>query len=112
MVGAQSRRIIATDRFNNSLEEAARYIRQHSPANADKLMEGAWPKIKQIAKSPFASPVEQQIPDSTVEYRFSIYMKSFKIIFRVLDDAVLLIDFVHVARGPDYYRQLRTTDYT
>jgi len=105
------REVKVKKQFLDSLLEIRGYIAQHSPKNAGKFVTDLRPKMDQIIENPETFSPERNLLTKRRIYRFAIYKKQYKIIFKVLETQLVFLDIVHGKRHPDYFKGLRTTDY-
>jgi len=105
----RSRKIIILNQFKNSAHEISQDIRIDSPQNALKFINGLPIGIQTIHNHPFVYPKAHSKLSS--RYRFNIYMKSWKIVFKVLNDTIIFLDIIHVRKHPREILKLRTTQY-
>ena len=105
------REVKVKQHFLDSLLEIKQYISQHSPKNADKFVGDLKPKMDRIIENPETFSPEKNLLTKRRIYRFAIYKKQYKIIFKVLESQIVFLDIVHGKRHPDYFKGLRTTDY-
>ncbi len=95
--------------FKISLNEIYKHIYLDSPQNAGNFIDGIQPTLLKIQRHPFAYPKANY--KLTSKYRFTIYMKSWKIVFKVLNDTIIFLDIIHVRKHPREILKLRTTQY-
>jgi len=107
----QARKIIVTENFEKQAEEQYDYIYINSPQNADKFADGISPAIKKISEHPKAYPLEPVILTKQNLYRFNLYMKSWKIIFKVSNKLLVILGIVNTKRHPREIKKLRTNKY-
>jgi plasmid stabilization system protein ParE len=97
--------------FLDSLLDIRDYIAASSPQNAGKFIADLRSKMNQIIANPESFSPEKNLLTKRRIYRFSVYKKHYKIIFKVLNDRLVFLDIVHGKRHPDHFKGLRTTDY-
>ncbi len=97
--------------FLDSLLAIKDYIKQDSPRNAEKFVADLRPKMDRIIAYPETFSPEKNLLTKRRIYRFALYKKHYKIIFKVLDNQIIFLDLVHGKRHPDYLKGLKTTDY-
>ncbi len=79
-----SREIIIKKEFPKMVEETALFILENSPQNAKQFIEGINPKLDEIVKNPLIYPKDPNFNSKTGLYRFSLYMRNWKILFKVM----------------------------
>ncbi len=104
-------KIIVTENFEKQAEVQYDYIYTNSPQNADKFADGLSPAIKLIYEHPKAYPPEPIIPTKQNLYRFKLYMKSWKIVFKVTNNLLIILGIVNTKRHPREIKKLRTSNY-
>jgi len=87
------------------------YIKQDSPQNAEKFVADLKPKMDRVIAYPETFSPEKSLLTKRRIYRFALYKKRYKIIFKVLETQIIFLDIVHGKRHPDYFKKLKTTDY-
>ena len=104
-------RVIVTDNFEKQAESQYGYIYNNSPQNADKFADGILPAIIKISKHPQAYSQETIISTTKNIYRFMLYMKSWKIIYKVTSKLIVILGIVSVKQHPKAIEKLRTNEY-
>jgi hypothetical protein len=56
--------------------------------------------MERIIEHPLAYPKEEAIPGKRGIYRYSVYKKSWKIIYKVLDSSLVFLKLFHVKQNP------------
>ena len=92
-----SRIILVKPKFEEQTKEIFNYINDNSPQNAKKFIIKIDEKIKKIAINPFAYP--KLLIFQKNDYRFSKYMKSWKIIFKITKTHLIFLGIIHSARS-------------
>ncbi len=105
------REVKVKQQFLDSLLAIKDYIKQDSPQNAEKFVADLRPKMDRIIAYPETFSPEKNLLTERRIYRFALYKKHYKIIFKVLDNQIIFLDLVHGKRHPDYLKRLKTTDY-
>jgi len=93
------------------VEETTLFILNNSPENAKQFIEGINPKLDEIVKNPLIYPKDTNFSSKKGLYRFSIYMKSWKIIFKVMQNLIVFLGIIHTSRHPNEIKKLRTSKY-
>ena len=106
-----SRKVIIKKEFTEEVEKTAAYIAQNSPQNARKFVTGINPTLDKIANNPLLYSKELIFDSKRGVYRYCLYMKSWKIVFKVLDNLLVFLGIIHTARHPKEILKLRTTEY-
>jgi hypothetical protein len=98
--------IILTPNFVHSAQEIGEYIATNSVKNAENFSDGLRPRILEIKKMPEAHPLVRQINPNPGMYRYTKYMKSFKIFFKVLPGKLVFLDIQHQSRGDKVVKKI------
>ena len=106
-----NRKIVVTSRFKNSVKINYNYIQQHSVQNAEKFLNELFEVMEQIPKNPEAYSLEHRLPTKRKLYRYKLYKKHYRIIFKTLNKQLIFVDFFHTAQNPDKIKKLRTNKY-
>ena len=107
----KTRKIIVTENFEKQAEVQYDYIYTNSPQNANKFADGLSSAIKLIYEHPKAYPPAPIIPTKHNLYRFKLYMKSWKIVFKVTNNLLIILGIVNTKRHPREIKKLRTSNY-
>ncbi|MFA6955532.1 MAG: type II toxin-antitoxin system RelE/ParE family toxin [Thermoanaerobaculia bacterium] len=78
-----------------ALEEAAEYISKDSPAYAAVLVVGAIQRAESLARFPQRGRAVPEYRDAEVR---EVFVGSYRLIYRILPERVLILAFVHSAR--------------
>lgn len=103
--------IIVTSKFVQSSLAIRNYIYQQSPQSAEKFRNKLKEKVTAISKHPTAYPPVPQLPTKKNWYRYAIFLKSYKIIFKVVSDKIIFLSIVHMKQNPELLKDLRTSRY-
>ncbi len=103
--------VTAKQRFRVDGREIAEYIRQDSTQNALKFNQELTKVLIKIKNHPTASPPEPFLPTKQNWYRFSVVMKSWKVIFKVTKSKLIFLGIIHTSRHPREIKKLRTINY-
>jgi len=106
------RKIIITTNFYTSLKIIFDYIKQESDNNAEKFKADIIAIIPKISAHPEANSIVKQLPTKRNWYRYRLYKKRYKVIFKVLKDKVVFLGIVHTSQHPDKITELRTGNYS
>ncbi len=104
------KRIIAKE-FSENAQEIFNYIDKDSKKNADKFIAGLLNEINTIEANPEANPPVTNFPNKTHRYRYKIFMKSFKIVYKCLKASLIFVGLLHTSQGNSAYQKLRKTKY-
>jgi plasmid stabilization system protein ParE len=92
-------KVFWTAHAKHSFSDAIKYISKKSPAGARKVRR----KIVELVDSLYTSPQkfssEFYLEDEPEDYR-SVVVYSYKIIYEVKHDTVIIIDIFHTSRNP------------
>ncbi len=105
------RKVVITPKFDKQFEEFYDYISKESPQNAEKFVHDLQKQMKAIEKHPKSYPPITNFDNITQRYRFKIFMKSFKIVFKVLKKMLIFVGLLHTSQGNLAYKKLRTAKY-
>lgn len=98
-------RVIIPPTAKESLHEIIQYIKKDSPSSARKVRR----KLIEIAKSlkelPERFSQEEYLIDKAGNYR-SVTQWHYKIIYKVLDDEVLILRFMNTSRNPELIKKI------
>jgi plasmid stabilization system protein ParE len=94
-----------SNKFYNSLDEILRYLLDISPKTHDSFKKDITDCIDKIYIYPLAFPILRN-SNTKRQYRHIIYKKSYKIIYFVDENNILLCDILHVKRNPKILKYL------
>jgi len=86
--------------FDKSLYENYQYLKQESPQFAAEFKDELIAQMERIIEHPLAYPKEEAIPGKRGIYRYSVYKKSWKIIYKVLNSSLVFLKLFHVKQNP------------
>ncbi len=92
-------------------EKIYNYIKNNSPKNADKFKSELLKQINTVEISPTANPQENSLNGKRILYRFTLVMKSWKLIFKVTDKLLIFVGIIHTKRQINEIQKLRTNKY-
>lgn len=98
--------------FQTSIDEIVSYIEEQSPYNAIVFLEDLKKSVEWIIKYPEATSIEKHLPTKKNWYRFKMFKKRYKILFKLLNDKLVFLTLFHTAQHPDELLKFRTSDYT
>jgi len=104
------KKIIAKE-FRNQAKEIHDYISMDSPQSAEKFTSELLIEINKIEKNPEANPPVTNFPNKTKRYRYKIFMKSFKIVYKYLKEVLIFTGLLHTSQGDSAYKKLRKAKY-
>ena len=104
----KSRNIIFLNRFEKQGHNIVKYIRIKSPQNAEKFKRQILLQIEAIKQNPKLFPKEKYLYTKRGLYRFSLVMKSWKIIYKVTNSKIIFLGIIHTAQHPSKIKKLRT----
>jgi len=91
------------------LTDIGRYISQDSPQNARKVVKDIREAVRELVPHPESKPIVKQLPSEDNNYRFVI-CHSYKIIYKIKPEYILILDIFHMSRGPGYIEGLKDID--
>jgi len=89
------RRIIWTESAWHELDDAASYIARDSPRYAAALIDESRHAARSLRKSPRRGRIVPEFGDPAVR---EIFVKSYRLIYEVQEDAVIILAFIHGAQ--------------
>lgn len=93
-------RVIIPPAAKESLRDIIDYIKKDSPSAAIKVRKKLIAKAKSLGELPERFSSEPFLTNKPGNYR-SVAQWHYKIIYKVLDDEVLILRFMHTSRDPD-----------
>ena len=107
----KDRKIVISPDFEKQFDEFFNYIKNESPQNAEKFIQELKKNMEAIEKNPEAYPPVTNFNNITQRYRFKIFMKSFKIVFKVLKEMLVFVGLLHTSQGNKVYNKSRKAKY-
>lgn len=98
-------RVIISPRAERSLAIINDYIEKQSPSAAKYVRTKLIQKAKSLSKLPERFSREEYLSEQEGNYR-SVSLWQYKIIYRVQNDDVLIIRFIHTSRDPEEIKNL------
>lgn len=91
------REIIVTEKFAEDAKKIYDYIHKESSQNATKFKNELLLQMEKVEKQPASYPLidYKDFDNSSKEYRFSHFFKSFKIIFKLTITVLTFLGIVH-----------------
>ena len=94
-------RIIVTDRADVKLQETVNYIREEYGGRArQKFIHEFHFIMKLLMKNPNMGPAEPLLANRPTLYRSIVMNRQNKIVYRVTDDSIEIVDFWDTRREP------------
>lgn len=101
------RKLIITERAELSLDDITDYyLTFHSVSRADKVLSSIKETLGSIVDKPFTYPVCFEIEVHDPSIRQAIVHHTFKIIFRVSDKTIDVLEILHGKRDPNLIKDL------
>ena len=95
-------RVIWLELAQDALYETAQYLRENfGETLVDKLMDGVSQYNVLLEDNPYMGKVEPYLEDKTFEYRSIVMLKYNKIVYRVDDTNIVVVDFWNCRRSPE-----------
>ncbi len=94
--------------FDKHFDENFVFLKRRSPQNAMIFAEKVDKKIEAIKQNPKLFPTEKYLYTKRSLYRFSLVMKSWKIIYKVTNSKIIFLGIIHTAQHPSKIKKLRT----
>lgn len=107
MEKSKDRKIAVHPEFDNSLLETYEYLKQDSPLFAERFKDDLLKQMEKIIHHPFAYPKEDLIPGQNGIYRFSVFKKNWKIIFKVTNSILIFLKLFHVKQNPKKIKEVK-----
>ena len=107
-----NRKTLYKSRFYDEINDIIDFISENSTQGAIKFAQGIKPVIEKIIKHPEANSIVRQIPTQRNWYRYKLYKKRYKIIFKVLKNKIVFLSIIHTSKHPSEIIKLRTSDYS
>ena len=92
-------------------EKIYEYIKTNSPQNAEQFKKELLKKINKVETNPEGYPAESFLNAKTILYRFTLIMKSWKLVFKSTTKLLIFIGIVHTSRHPNEIKKLKTNKY-
>ena len=105
------RKTIIQPAVYNEAENIYEYIKSDSPQNAEKFKQELQKKIEKVEANPTAHSPENLLNNKRKLYRYTLLMKSWKLIFKVTKELLVFLGIVHIKRHPNQTQKLRTNKY-
>jgi plasmid stabilization system protein ParE len=107
----KQRKTIIQDKVFKHVEEIYEYIKENSPQNAEKFKQEVKNKIQEVESHPTAYPPENIANSKKQIYRFTLVMKSWKLVFKVTQELLIFLGIIHTSRHPNEIKKLKTNKY-
>ena len=104
------KKIIARE-FRNHAKDIHDYIAENSPKNAEKFQQKILHEMAKIESDPTANPPVTNFPNKTKRNRYRTFMKSFKIVYKVLKEVLVFAGILHKSQDNKAYNELRKRKY-
>ena len=98
-------RVIIPETAKESLREIVEYIKKDSPSAALKVRKKLIDTAKSLKELPERFSSEVYLMDKPGNYR-SVAQWHYKIIYKILDDEVLVLRFMHTSRDPGTIKKI------
>ncbi|NPA45459.1 MAG: type II toxin-antitoxin system RelE/ParE family toxin [Chlorobi bacterium] len=95
--------------FENDFDKNFIYLKSKSPKNAISFAKNVDKKVEGIKQNPKLFPTERYLYTKRRLYRFSLVMKSWKIIYKVTNSKLIFLGIIHTAQHPSKIKNLRTS---
>ena len=107
-----NRKTLYKSRFYDDINNIIDFISEHSTQNALKFAQGVKPIIEKIIKHPESNSKVKQLPTKRNWYRYKLYKKRYKIIFKVLKNKLVFLAIIHTSQHSDKITELKTSNYS
>lgn len=106
-----NRKTIIQPEVFNEAEKIYKFIKSNSHQNADKFKQELSEQIDKVEAHPTANPPESFLNGKRILYRFTIIMKSWKLIFKVTNKLLIFLGIVHMSQHPKEIQKFRKNKY-
>lgn len=87
----------------NALYNTFDYVEEHfGKATLSKLKQSVKHINAMLPKQPFAGQIEQLLEESPIQFRSILVSDINRIVYRVTDDEIVVVDFWDMRRDPDF----------
>ena len=107
----KKRKTIIHDRVFEQAEEIFDFIKRDSPQNAQKFRNELQRTINEVEKNPTLYAPDRYANEKRNMYRFTLVMKSWKLVFKVTQKLLFFLGIIHTSRHPNQTKKLRTNKY-
>ncbi len=90
----------------NSLDKIYEYIKEESPQNAQKVKRKIIELVSSLIVFPEKYVREQFLDQQKGDFRFAVIW-SYKIIYEITDDIIIILDIFHAAQNPVKIQNLK-----
>lgn len=98
-------RVVVPPIAKESLREITEYIKKDSPESARRIRKKLIEIAKSLSESPERFSREEYLQAKEGNYR-SVVQWHLKIVYRVLEEEVLILRFIHTSRDPELIKKL------
>ncbi|MCB1155855.1 MAG: type II toxin-antitoxin system RelE/ParE family toxin [Leptospiraceae bacterium] len=104
-------KMLIKERFWLSIRDILIFLQEEAPEKfTEDFKKGIKEALDKIEQNPYHYSIEPQLATKTGLYRFLKYKKDWKIIFKVLENLLIILDIVHVKQDPKTIKKLRTKE--
>ena len=98
-------RVVIPPTAKDSLRNIIEYIKKDSPTAAVKVCKKLIESAKSLRELPERFSREEYLSDKPGNYR-SVTQWHYKIVYKVLSDEVVILQFIHTSRDPELIRKI------
>jgi plasmid stabilization system protein ParE len=98
-------RVVIPPSAKESLRGIIEYIKKDSPTAAAKVRKKLIDTAKSLKELPERFSREEYLSGKPGNYR-SVTLWHYKIVYKVLDDEVVLLQFIHTSRDPELIKKI------
>lgn len=102
-------RVVIPPTAKESLQEIVKHIKQDSPTAAIKVRKTLLEKAKSLKELPERFSREPFLIDKPGNYR-SVTVWHYKIVYKILDDEIVILKFFHTSQDPEVLRKIAKDD--
>lgn len=105
-----NRKVVVTTRFVQSTQSIQNYLSENSTQAEAKFSIALKNKLLKVVKHPEGYPPVRQLPTEKNWYRFALFQKHYKIIYKVTAKQLIFLMLIHTKQNTEF-EDLRTGKY-
>ncbi|MCB1189955.1 MAG: type II toxin-antitoxin system RelE/ParE family toxin [Leptospiraceae bacterium] len=102
--------IIWTEYALDSLKDIFDYIKKDSIQSAKKFASEILNFSETFSSFPYKYPVCQELESESIYYRSAVYKSRYRIIYKIAQDTIYILDVFHTSRNPTDIIKLKEFD--
>jgi toxin ParE1/3/4 len=103
-MGSRRRGVVWTIGARDALDEALEFIAQDSPAGAERILAATLDLAESLQSLSERGRIVPEMADAAIR---EVFVHSYRLIYRVADEDVVILAFLHGARDFERWRQGR-----